>query len=83
VTATVTSPAVSTDRSPNRSTSEPPLNAETNRKKANALTARPTAVVPTPKERANSGIAGATMPKPSATTKATTERTPTSRGRSP
>ena len=64
VTATISSPAASTTRSPNRSTSVPPLNADTNRKKANALTASPTAVVPTPKARANSGMAGATMPKP-------------------
>jgi hypothetical protein len=83
VTATMSSPAVSTHRSPNRSTSEPPLKAETNRKNAKALTASPTAVVPTPKARANSGMAGATIPKPSATTKAMTARTLTSRGKSP
>jgi hypothetical protein len=48
VTATMTSPVASTIRSPIRSTSAPPPNAETKRKKANALTANPTAVVPTP-----------------------------------
>jgi hypothetical protein len=82
VTATTTRPVDRTVRSPNRSTSEPPPKAETKRKNAKALTASPTAVVPTPKDRANSGIAGATMPKPSATTKATTARIPTSRGSS-
>ncbi len=51
VSATTTSPAVSTTRSPNRSTSAPPPKAETKRKKAKELTARPTAVPPTPKER--------------------------------
>src|SRR3712207_5320445 len=76
------SPADSTVRSPNRSTSEPPPKAETKRKNAKALTASPTAVVPTPKDRAYSGMAGATMPKPRATTKATTARMPTSRGSS-
>jgi hypothetical protein len=83
VTATTSRPAVSTTRSPNRSTNDPPLKAETNRKKAKALTASPTAVFPTPNVLANSGMAGATMPKPRATTKAMTASTPTSRGSSP
>src|SRR3712207_8797118 len=49
--------------------------ADTKRKNAKALTARPTAVVPTPKERANSGMAGATMPNPRATTNRSEEHT--------
>src|SRR5664279_4680410 len=40
----------------------------------------PAAVRPTPNCRANSGIAGATTPKPTATEKATAASTPTSRG---
>jgi hypothetical protein len=49
--------------------------------KANALMTAADAVRSTPKCRAKTGIAGATMPKPTAMLKATAARTETSRGR--
>src|SRR4051794_26719365 len=75
-------PVARTSRSPTRSISRPAGKAKAMRRKANALITEAAAAVPTPKSRAKTGRAGATMPKPSATKKATTTRTPTSRGRS-
>lgn len=67
-------------RSPYRSTNRPPPRADTKRISAKAEMTAPAAVLPTPNERANSGIAGATTPKPTATETATAARTVTSRG---
>src|SRR3954468_13295271 len=75
-------PVASTRRSPTESMSRPVGNAKTIRRNANALMTEAAAALPTPKSRANTGSAGATMPKPSATKNATTTSTPTSRGRS-
>src|SRR5512135_2659718 len=75
-------PRASTRRSPNRSTSRPLPSADTNRIAAKIEMTVPAEVRPTPKCRANSGIAGATTPKPTATANATAASTPTSRGRS-
>src|SRR4051794_25961618 len=75
-------PVASTSRSPTESISRPVGNANTIRRNANALMTEAAAALPTPKSRANTGSAGATIPKPSATKNATTTRTPTSRGRS-
>src|SRR3954464_14466338 len=75
-------PVASTRRSPTESMSRPVGNAKTIRRNANALMTEAAAALPTPKSRANTGSAGATIPKPSATKNATTTRTPTSRGRS-
>src|SRR4051794_26062190 len=74
-------PTPSRIRSPIRLTSRPTPSAELSRISANALTTAPAAARDTPKLRANSGIAGATMPKPAATKKATAASTATSRGR--
>src|SRR4051794_27270044 len=74
-------PMPSTSRSPIRLTSRPTPRAELSRISANALTTAPAAVRDTPKLRANSGIAGATMPKPAATKNATADSTATSIGR--
>src|SRR3954463_12026269 len=75
-------PVASTRRSPTESMSRPVGKAKTIRRNANALMTEAAAALPTPKSRANTGSAGATIPKPSATKNATTTRTPTSRGRS-
>src|SRR5436190_17269632 len=73
-------PRVKMMRSPTASTRRPHPSAETNRIRANAEITAPTAVLPTPKECANSGIAGATTPNPMATATATAASTATSRG---
>ena len=79
-TATTEIPLARMSRSPNRSTSRPPANAETNRMRAKTLMTEDAAKFETPNDWANTGIAGATMPKPRATHAATTARTRTSRG---
>src|SRR5580765_5968328 len=69
-------------RSPKASTNRPLPSADTKRISANAEITAPAAVLPTPNERANSGLAGATTPNPTATATDTAVRTATSRGRS-
>src|SRR5450631_1587100 len=59
------------------------MGAEAKRTRANTEMTAPAARLVTPKFLANSGMAGATIPKPSATEKATTVRTATSGGRDP
>ena len=73
-------PVASTHRSPRRLTSRPASGAEANRTSANTETTAPAAKLLTPNSRANSGIEGATTPKPRATEKATAVRTATSGG---
>src|SRR6478609_11714404 len=73
-------PVASTHRSPRRSTIRPATGAEANRTSANTDTTAPAAKLLTPNSLANSGIAGATTPKPRATEKATAVRTATSGG---
>lgn len=69
-----------TMRSPNKSTNFPDINPDENRAMANIETMSPTAELFTPKDLANSGIAGMMMPKPSATKNDADTRTLTSRG---
>ena len=80
LTATAVMPAAITTCSPNRSTSRPAGSAPTTRISANALITLAAAAVLTPNCRANAGIAGATIPYPSATVNEIAVRTPTSRG---
>ncbi len=80
LTATMVMPVPSTTRSPSRFTSRPQPSAETSRISAKALITAPAAVRETPKLRAKTGIAGATMPKPAATKNATADSTATSTG---
>ena len=54
-------------RSPKRSTKRPEIMPDENRAKAKAETTKPTAVLFTPKDLTNTGIAGKMMPKPNAT----------------
>ena len=68
--------------SPNRSIRRPAGSAPATRISANALTTLAAVAVLTPNWRANSGMAGATIPYPSATVNETAVRTSTSRGRS-
>src|SRR6266536_5155208 len=75
-------PVASITRSPNAFTSRPANGAVTSRAAANALITAIASVVLTPKWRANSGIAGATTPKPTATMNATAASAPTSAGSS-
>lgn len=72
-----------TFRSPKRSTSFPEMSPEQKRAIANAETSNPTEALFTPKDFANSGIAGMTIPKPTATKNPAVVRTLTSRGSSP
>ena len=65
------------------STNFPEIKPDENLVTAKAETIRPTAAWLTPKERANIGIAGTTIPKPTATKNDAPTRTLTSRGRSP
>ena len=65
------------------STSLPEINPEENLVTANAETMSPTAAWLTPNDRANIGIAGTTIPNPTATKKDAPTSTLTSRGRSP
>ena len=69
-----------TMRSPKRSTNFPEINPDENRAMANIETMSPTAELFTPKDLANSGIAGMMMPNPSATKNDADTRTLTSRG---
>lgn len=78
---TMISPVDMTTRSPRRSTRAPDNGEVMNRTSANAEMTELASSALTPKERAKTGNAGARMPKPSATQKATAERIATSRGR--
>src|SRR5450631_736806 len=80
-TPTIPIPVAMTMRSPTRLTRRPANGAVSRRISANADTTALASALLTPKCLANSGIAGATMPKPRATEKATAERTATSGGR--
>lgn len=70
-------------RSPNRLTAQPAAGLLTSRMAAKTLITALAAKAETPKVRANSGMAGITMPKPSATQNAMAARTLTSRGNPP
>lgn len=80
--ATINKPKPRTARSPNRSTNLPEINPDEKRIIAKLEITRPIAVLLTPKEAANKGIAGMIRPKPTATKKATADRTATSLGSS-
>jgi hypothetical protein len=75
-------PVEKTALSPNLSTRTPEINPDANRVMANAETIKPIAALLTPKDFANTGIAGITMPNPTATKKEAATSTETSRGRS-
>ena len=74
-------PVPSITRPPKRLTSLPTPSAAAMRVNAKALITALEANASTPKLCANSGIVGATMPKPAATKNATLASTATSRGR--
>ncbi len=76
-------PEASTTRSPRRLTNRPATGAEAKRTSAKTEMTAPAARLLTPKALANNGIAGATMPNPSATENATAVSTATSGGRDP
>jgi hypothetical protein len=75
-------PDENTALSPKRSTKEPEINPEQNRVIAKAETIKPIAALFTPKDFAKIGIAGITIPKPTATKKEAATRIETSRGSS-
>ena len=78
---TMMSPVDSTERSLKRLIIAPAAGELMNRTSANTLMTELAARAETPKVRANTGMAGARMPKPRATQKATAVTTPTSSGR--
>ena len=80
--ATMSTPIVKTAFSPNKSTSFPEINPEAKRVIANIEIIKPIAVLLTPNVRAKIGIAGKTIPKPTATKKDAATSAMTSRGRS-
>ena len=75
-------PVENTALSPNRSTNVPEISPEQKRVMAKAETIKPIAALLTPNDFAKTGIAGITMPKPTATKKDAATRIDTSRGRS-
>ncbi len=75
-------PVEKTVRSPNLSTKVPEISPDAKRVMAKADTINPIAALFTPKDLAKTGIAGMTMPKPTATKKDAATRIETSRGRS-
>jgi hypothetical protein len=75
-------PDEKTARSPNRSTKVPEISPELNRVIAKAETIKPIAALFTPNDLAKTGIAGITMPNPTATKKDAATRIETSRGSS-
>lgn len=77
---TINRPKPSTARSPNRSTNLPEIKPEEKRIIAKLEMINPIAVLLTPNEAANIGIAGIINPNPTATKKETAERIETSRG---
>src|SRR5665811_1262284 len=82
-TPTMPIPVASTRRSPKRLTNLPAPGADAKRTSANTEMTAPAAKLLTPKSLANSGMAGARIPKPRATENATAVRTATSGGRDP
>jgi hypothetical protein len=72
-------PDEKTARSPKRSTKLPEIKPEQKRVIAKAETINPIAALFTPKDFANMGIAGITMPNPIATKKEAATRIETSR----
>ena len=75
-------PDEKTARSPNLSTKVPEISPELKRVIAKAETIKPIAALLTPNDFAKTGIAGITMPKPTATKKDAATRIETSRGSS-
>ena len=75
-------PVENTARSPNLSTITPEINPDAKRVIAKAETINPIAALLTPKDFAKTGMAGMTMPKPTATKNEAATKTETSRGRS-
>ena len=75
-------PKPRTARSPNLSTSLPETKPDENRIIAKLEIIRPIAVLLTPNDEAKIGTAGIIKPKPTATRKATEDKTETSRGSS-
>jgi hypothetical protein len=78
--ATIKTPVANTRRSPNRSVKVPDIKPDAKRVIAKAETINPIAALFTPKDFAKTGIAGITIPKPTATKKEATMRIETSRG---
>ena len=79
--ATIKTPVANTLRSPNRSVKVPDIKPDAKRVIAKAETIKPIAALFTPKDFAKTGIAGMTIPKPTATKNEATMRMETSRGR--
>ncbi len=75
-------PEENTALSPNLSTRTPEIKPDAKRVIAKAETINPIAALFTPKDFAKTGIAGITIPKPTATKKDAATRIETSRGRS-
>lgn len=75
-------PVENTALSPNLSTRTPEIKPDAKRVIAKAETINPIAALLTPKDFAKTGIAGITMPKPTATKKDAATNDETSRGRS-
>jgi len=75
-------PVEKTALSPNLSTKVPEISPDAKRVIAKAETINPIAALLTPKDLAKTGIAGITMPKPTATKKDAATRIETSRGSS-
>jgi hypothetical protein len=78
---TINRPKPRTARSPNRSTNLPEIKPDEKRIIAKLEIINPIAVLFTPNDDANIGIAGIINPKPTATKKDTAERIETSRGK--
>jgi hypothetical protein len=68
-TETINTPDENTARSPNLSTNVPEMSPEAKRVIAKAETINPIAALLTPKDLAKTGMAGNTIPKPTATKK--------------
>ena len=78
--ATIKTPVANTLRSPNRSVNVPEIRPDAKRVIAKAETIKPIAALFTPKDFAKTGMAGITIPKPTATKKEAAMRIDTSRG---
>ena len=78
--ATIKTPVAKTLRSPNRSVKVPEIRPDAKRVIAKAETIKPIAALFTPKDFAKTGMAGITIPKPTATKKDAAMRMETSRG---
>ncbi len=79
---TINNPKPRTARSPNLSTNFPEIKPDENRIIAKLEIINPIAVLLTPNDEAKIGTAGIIKPKPTATKKATEDKTETSRGSS-